>query len=268
MPLETFAVQPPSPPAPAPAPAFARELTAGSLISRSLSVWWSNILRFAGIALVLFVPVFLVAGGLGVGLALGVSRRAASGPPAWLTIAILAIAVPLVVVAVVAQMGALTYGAVQHLAGRPVRFGVMLSVGFGRLLPLIGAGIIATFLVLLGGLALIIPGIIIGCGLTVTVAVVVAERLGPMDAVKRSWELTRGYRGTLFLAGLGLGVISFLVNLLGNLLGLIPVLGFLAALALQILTMSLGTVWPAVAYHDLRTLKEGASTEELARVFE
>lgn len=266
MPLDTFAVQPSAPPAPA--PAFAQQLTAGSLISRSLSVWWNNILRFAGITLILFVPVVLIAGGLGVGLALSAHRGAASGPPAAAMIAIMAIAVPLIVVAVVAQMGALTYGAVQHLAGRPVRFGVMLSVGFGRLLPLIGAGIVATFLVLLGTMALIIPGIIIGCGLTATVAVVVAERLGPIDAIRRSWELTRGYRGTLFLAGLGLGVISFLINLVGNLLGLVPVLGQLAAIALQILTMSLSTVWPAVAYHDLRTLKEGASTDELAKVFE
>ncbi len=266
MPLETLAVQPPAPPAPA--PAFAQQLTAGSLISLSLSVWWNNILRFAGIALILFVPVVLIAGGLGVGVALSARRASAGAPPVGAIVAIVAIAVPLIVVAVVAQMGALTYGAVQHLAGRPVRFGVMLSVGFGRLLPLIGAGIIATFLVLLGTMALVIPGIIIGLGLSATVAVVVAERLGPIDAIKRSWELTRGYRGTIFLAGFGIGVISLLINLVGNLLGLVPVLGQLAAMALQILTMSLSTVFPAVAYHGLRRLKEGASTDELARVFE
>jgi hypothetical protein len=267
MPLETFTVQPR--PAPAPAPAFSQELTAGTLISRTLSVWWKNMFRFAGVTLVLFVPMILVALGLGVGAAVTAGRGpAGSGPPVAMIVTIVAIAVPLLGIALVAQMGALTYGAVQHLAGRPVRFGVMLSVGFGRLLPLIGGAIIAGVLTFLGAIALVIPGIIIGCALATTMPVVVTERLGPIAAIRRSWELTRGYRGTIFLAGLALSLISFLINVGGSLVGLIPILGQIVSLVLQILTVSLGTVMPAVAYHDLRARKEGTSTDELAKVFE
>jgi hypothetical protein len=149
-----------------------------------------------------------------------------------------------------------------------VRFGVMLSVGFGRLLPLVGAGIIAGFLILLGTAALIVPGIVIGCALIATVPVVVAERLGPIEAIRRSWSLTRGHRGAIFLAGLGISLISFGINVVGTMLERIPVLGIIASLVLHVLTASLGTVMPAVAYHDIRTRKEGTPAEELARVFE
>jgi len=267
MPLEKSAAPPPPITG---APAFEQDLSAGSLVSRSLSLWWKNIWRFAGISAIVFVPVVLVAGGLGVGFALGHGPVPTGAPAAQRgpILSLLAVVVPLLIVAGVVQMGALTYGAVQHLGGRPVRFGAMLSAGFGRLLPLIGAGIVTALLVWVGFLLLVVPGIIIACGLAATIPAVVAERKGPIEALRRSWGLTRGYRGKIFLAGLVLLLIQIGLNLVSNLFSLVPILGVLAALFVQVLTMSLSTVLPAVAYHDLRTKKEGASTEELAKVFE
>jgi len=264
MPLERSAASPlPSPTT----PAFGQELSAGSLLSRSLSVWWKNLWRFAGISAIVFVPVVLLAGGLGVGL-LRANGVAQAGAPRGPIIALIAIVIPLLIVAGVVQMGGLTYGAVQHLSGRTVQFGAMLSAGFGRLLPLIAAGVVMAVLVWVGLLLLVVPGIFIACALAATIPVVVAERKGPIDAIKRSWGLTRGHRGKIFLAGLVLLLIQLGVNLVSNVLPLIPILGSLAALLVQVLTMSLSTVLPAVAYHDLRTTKEGASTDELAKVFE
>lgn len=250
------------------APAATQELTAGSLISRTLSTWWSNVLKFGGFTAVLFVPVVLIFVVLGLGAAFGMRGGEDAAPAVGAFMGMFAIGMPLMVVALVVQMGGLTYGAVQHLANRPVQFGSMFSVGFRRLLPLIGAGIVASILITIGMMLLIVPGIILACGLAATVAVVVAEDLGPIDALKRSWELTRGYRMTIFLATLAIGLLSFVVQMVAALLQVIPVLGTIVYFVIYVLVLPLGTLVPAVAYHDLREVKEGASTEDLAKVFE
>jgi len=86
--------------------------------------------------------------------------------------------------------------------------------------------------------------------------------------MKRSWALTGGFKGTYFLAAVVLGLITLAINFATSLLGLIPILGQIAAPLIQLLFMSLSTILPAVAYHDLRTQKEGTPTAELAKVFE
>lgn len=268
MPLETVAAPPEA--APSPAPALAPRLSTGALVSRSVSIWWRNLHRFAGLSLILFVPVVMVFGMLAAVLAFQAFGRGARLGDAEivLMIATAAIAVPLLVIATAVQVGGVTYGAVQQLAGRPVRFGAMFSATFRRLLPLLGVSILATLIVWGGLLLLIVPGIALACALAPAIPAVMAERLGPVEAIKRSWGLTRGHRASIFLAGLLLFLIHLGINLVAALLGFIPILGQLAAIAIQLCTLSLSLVLPAVAYHDLRALKEGTPAEELARVFE
>ncbi len=286
MPLETFAAaQPPAPPAPAPV-----EVTTGSLIGRCFSTWWHNMLKFAAFTLVLFVPILLVmAAVLGVSFftALVSNSQAAAAEMAGRAVLIVALIVPLVAIAGVVQMGGLTYGAVQHLGDRPVRIGGMFSVGFRRLLPLIGlalllfvAMVVATFAIaLVGGLlgkivsvllfiAFFVAVIVVMCGLAASVPAIVAEWVGPIGGIQRSWSLTSGHRGAIFLTFLVLIIAQFVIALVAGYLGRIPVLGLIISLAVQFLAGSLTTVMPAVAYNDLRMLKEGASTDELAKVFE
>jgi hypothetical protein len=244
----------------------APEVTVGSLLSRTFGVWSRSLWRFFGFTLVLLIPVFLLA-------ALGgvlVASRAAAGeiPRPGAMAAVFAVLVPLMVVVSAVQMGGLTHGGVRGLAGQPVRIGGMFSSGFGRILPLVGAMIVVGVCVMLGLVLLIVPGVILACGFSTVFAVVVAERKGPLEAMARSWELTRGHRGTYFLAVLVMLLVLLGVGLVAGALNLIPILGQLVGLFVQILFGSLGTLLPAVAYHDLRVLKEGTPTEELARVFE
>ena len=179
----------------------------------------------------------------------------------------LAIGLPLIFVAAIANLGGLTYGAIQGLAGRPVQFGTMFSVGFRRLFPMILAGIVVGVLVF-GLVLLIIPGVIVGCGLAVVMPVIVAEKMGPIDAIGRSWSLTSGYKGTIFVTGLVFVLINLGIAMVGGVIGLIPVLGAIASLVINLLTTSLNTIWYAVAYHDIRVAKEGVATDDLAKVFE
>jgi|JI8StandDraft_1071087.scaffolds.fasta_scaffold89760_2 uncharacterized membrane protein len=60
-------------------------------------------------------------------------------------------------------------------------------------------GILTCILMVLGLIALIIPGIIIGAALSLAQYIVVDTNMGPIDALKKSWEVTKGNRGRLIL---------------------------------------------------------------------
>ena len=254
-------------------PATAQQVSVGRLVSRSFSVWWSNLLKFGALTLLVIVPAIALVAGVAYasvaaarggdgGLAAGVSG------PVLMTIAVF----PVMLAAMVVQMGALTYGAVQHLAGRPVRFGPMLAAGFRRAIPLIGVGVVACAMVMTGFVLLVVPGIVVGCALGVAIPAVVVEKIGPLAAIRRSFGLTRGHRLTFFAASFVLGMVVSAANMAMQLgVVLFGELGAVAALfggVLYLLLAALPMLLPAVAYHELRAAKEGIVTEELVKVFE
>lgn len=168
--------------------------------------------------------------------------------------------------------GALAYTTFQQLRGRKVAFGESLRIGLGRIFPVLGVSILAGVCIMLGLVACIIPGIILTSALYVAVPACVVEKPGMIEALKRSFDLTKNNRWPIFGA-------YFVQGLFTNLSGF--VLGFALALAQpSALTFSLvitlvsvvlgspGAVMQAVAYHDLRTGKEGAEIDELVAVFE
>lgn len=92
--------------------------------------------------------------------------------------------------------------------------------------------------VLVGLVLLIVPGVILMVGFTPWPAVVVAEGRFGMDALKRSWELTRGHRMDLFL----LLLLGFAVTVAGSILfGFLPIVGSALVGAVN------GAVYAAVA---------------------
>lgn len=256
-----------------PAPPFAMPpyhpptiVDVGTLVGHVFAVWKKHMWLFAGYTLAMVLPAIVVA----VAAVTGVIFTGTDGadPDPMAVISMIAVVFPLVMVVVLVDMGGLTYGAIQSMADRPVVFGTMFSVAFRRLFLMIAAGFVAGVLVSLGLVLLLVPGIIALCGLSVVIPVVVAERLGPIEAVKRAWSLTSGYKGTIFGTAVVLWFVSLGLNLVAAVIGLIPILGTIASLMIQLLAASLTTIWPAVAYHDLRVAKEGVATDDLARVFE
>lgn len=240
-------------------PAF----SAGRVISRTFSIWGRNALVFSGVALLIHLP----------SIALAFAGVGASGPndPVTLLKAFLSNVLSLV------TAGALTIGVLRSLAGERPGIGALLATGLAKLgwIFLISFGV--GLLVGCGTLLLVVPGLIALAGCYVAVPAVVAERNGSRDAISRSWELTRGRRwpvlgaavvfavGTValaYVAGAAIGWASYAATgrVGGGALGLV-----------EIVAVALGGIAqcaPAVAYHDLRLEKEGASTEELAAVFE
>ena len=170
---------------------------------------------------------------------------------------------------------ALVYGTFQQLRGRHASIGESIGVGLKRLFPVLGVGILAGLFILGGLLLLVIPGLIFMCMLWVAVPVAVVERPGVVASLKRSAELTGGYRWSVF------GIL-FVLNGIERIVDKVLEKSFIdppqdmgdikvylvLVLGIGILLGSLQAVASAVGYHDLRQSKEGVGIEELARVFE
>jgi uncharacterized membrane protein len=79
---------------------------------------------------------------------------------------------------------------------------------FGNILI---ANFLVGFIVGAGFVMLLVPGIIFACKLAFVPYLVMDEKMEAVDAVRKSWNMTRGHTGTIFL----MGIVSFFVIICG-----------------------------------------------------
>jgi hypothetical protein len=152
--------------------------------------------------------------------------------------------------------------------------GEALSFAFAKLGRTLIAGLSAGILVILAALLFIIPGIVVACGLCVTVQAAVLEPLNSgSDGVGRSWSLTKGFKGKAF----GLFCVStvlFFLFLIGfGIVGAIAAAVFRPLLIPAVIGLGLISlfVYPFTScvftlfYYDLRVRKEAFDLEVLSR---
>jgi hypothetical protein len=105
----------------------------------------------------------------------------------------------------------------------------------------------------------------------VAVAACVVDRRWPFSALRRSAQLTKGFRwrifGLLLLLLVTSTIVSLMIRLLASPLGGIP-LTFVAGLAWAAVIGAFYAIVVAVSYHDLRVAKEGMDIEQIASVFD
>jgi hypothetical protein len=123
--------------------------------------------------------------------------------------------------------------------GEGAEFSDMFAIFNRNYLNAVGAYFLMGLFIMLGALLFIIPGIYIAIRLAFVMFLVIDERMGAMEAIRASWEMTKGYAGTI----LGIGFLSLLITIGGLLALLIGVL--------------LTGVWvaatTAVLYHTIAT---------------
>jgi hypothetical protein len=83
----------------------------------------------------------------------------------------------------------------------------------GKLPKLLMAAILSWVIVALGTLACVIPGIILGVAFVPVYGIAVFEQGSAIDALKRSWEITKGHRWSIFAACFVIGLIIFAFNI-------------------------------------------------------
>jgi len=165
----------------------------------------------------------------------------------------------------------LLYGSFQDMRGRPVRLSESARQGLARFFPILGTAILATFAAGLGMLLLIVPGMILMLMYSVAQPVCVVERLGPAASLRRSAELTKGYRWTIFGVLILVGIINAILTNGGSFLFLWlfgPLVTSILLFVISAADTAFNAILFVVIYHDLRVLKEGIDIEKIAAVFD
>ncbi len=229
---------------------------AGGLVKRSFSLLMKDVVPFTVLAILITLPQTLF------------NLATATDNPLDVSRTNLTISMILGLVLGPLATAALTYGVFQRLRGRDTSIGECIGKGLSFLIPVVGVAIVTGLAIGLGFLALVVPGIILACGLFVAPVVAVIEKTGVGASISRSWEITQGYKKTIFCIFILLAIVSWGLNFIltkavgagavGILVG-VPFYGFVAAFwaTLQV-----------VAYQELRGEKESTDLEELASVFD
>lgn len=247
------------------------EFRIGPIFGRAWSVYTSNFLKFSVIALVIALPQLLT----GDSHDAGASASVAGG--AWRLVAFI---IGMIVNTV--GQAVILYGAFQVMRGRAMLIGEAVRRGLSRFWSIIGLAILATLGIIVGIILLIVPGIMLAIRWSVALPACVVENLGPLAAMRRSAELTKGHRWKIF----GVFILILVIVLIAAMIiGLIvaAVVGAIAfateGIVALVLAGLLGLIGAAVytaylnivlvmLYHDLRVAKEGVDTDQIAAVFD
>lgn len=261
-----------------------RSVSIGRIFSRAFGTLGGNPVATFGIALLFgALPWILIIYGVA---SVGVEGFAALGTTA--TIAAALFSVGLFVLLSMITQGALVRATVAHSEGRKASLAESAMAGLAVVIPLFLLGLLSALGLLLGLLLLVVPGIILYVIWSVAAPALVEERLGPIQALRRSHYLTRGSRWKIFALMVILLVIYWVYSTVVQMLSMMwlgteanmAVAGgdmggmsyfWAGFLAVNILA---GTVTSAVwgvmlssLYVELRDWKEGPRTEALADIF-
>lgn len=170
--------------------------------------------------------------------------------------------------------GATIFFVSEMYLGRERRLGEALRFGAGKMGSLFIVNLAAGIIVMLGLVLLVIPGIIAACGLAVTSQAVVLEILpASTNSISRSWALTKGFKGKVFLLALVMFAL-FACLLLGLVFGVALLTAFFKAMVLPatLLMVLLILMWYpftscvlTLLYYDLKVRKEGFDLELLSQ---
>jgi len=157
--------------------------------------------------------------------------------------------------------------------GRTPLFGDAMRFAGSRFGTILGANIMSGFLTVLATLALVIPGIVVACGYSVAAEAAALESGSAGEALRRSWDLTKGFRwkalalgvvsiGLILVVYLGAGVLG---GILGAIMGVLDTVLAVFAACVSLLIYPVISCVFTLFYYDLRVRKEGFDLEMLSR---
>ncbi|HET6413110.1 MAG TPA: glycerophosphoryl diester phosphodiesterase membrane domain-containing protein [Anaeromyxobacter sp.] len=252
------------------------------MIGRTFATWWRNAPRFSLLGALAYAPLSAMMYRLYARLpGLAAERRPEAFGPRIM--GELGLAWVLSFVLTILLLGAVCQGALESLRGGRARLGAMVAAAFrrsGAILAILLFGLLAFF----GTLCTVVVPFLLVTAWIAAIPAALAERLGPIRAMRRSWDLTRGHRWPVFAGYLVVGAGVMAVGIVVQSLTMVVAMAALGAertgpggaLAVpmaiyQLVGGALSTATiatSAVAYHGLRTMKEGGDPAFLARVFE
>jgi hypothetical protein len=162
--------------------------------------------------------------------------------------------------------GAITRAAAGTFLGRDLEIGESYRYGFARFWSIVLVGVLSALAIGVGFLLLIVPGFIVFTFLFCGIPALVIEDARGRQALRRSWNLVRGYGWPVF----GTIIVAILLTSIVNSLLTSPFGDNWAARSIgasiaSILTMPYMALIGVFLYLDLRVRKEQYSTAELER---
>lgn len=162
--------------------------------------------------------------------------------------------------------GAITRAAAGTFLGRDLEIGESYRFGLARFWSIVLVGVLSALAIAAGFILLVVPGFIVLTHLTCAMSALVIEDRRGSAALRRSWDLVRGYGwpvfGTIVVAGLITGVVNAVLtapfgdNWAARSIG--------ASIASVVTTPYTALIWVFI-YLDLRVRKERYSAEDLER---
>ncbi|MDC7126275.1 MAG: glycerophosphoryl diester phosphodiesterase membrane domain-containing protein [Spirochaetales bacterium] len=164
----------------------------------------------------------------------------------------------------------------------------LIQYSLKKFFPLLGLTLLFSLFTSIGCILLVVPGLILMIGWSLNYVAIAIEETGPMASLKRSWQLTKGYKGKLFLIYLIWAIVIYAIfavvlilggNNIGSLFtGLTDVTGsydytrfslwfsIIYAITCTLL-YPLYSALITVIYYKILKDKEGFATEQLADDF-
>lgn len=178
--------------------------------------------------------------------------------------------------------GALVRTTIDYSEGKITSIGQAITTGQATILPLLGLGIVVAVCVALASILLLVPGIMLFIMWSVAAPALVDERPGIIGALRRSRELTKGFRWKIFGLLLVVMVIFWITVILVGVVaagtGTASWLGTNPAAAPSVGALIVGLLintlligfWSTLTnslFIELRQAKEGLAPDALAEVF-
>ena len=246
-----------------------RQLSFGETLGQAFNLYFDNFAALFMIALVSNIPIILVIHTTGL---YGLGAMSINRGLSFLLLIVLSLAMTIICTALTIEVISKKY-LKQHEG-----IGQYINNVLPLIFPILGLTIVQSLYIFLGFLALIIPGIYIALGLSLAPQAFIVERLKVMEAIKRSFSLTKDKKLEIFGFALILGGINFGIRKLME--GITPMIAqmdatvqtklivlFGIAHSLDILVAPISACIFILVYFNYRIEKEGFDLEHLVNQF-
>jgi hypothetical protein len=255
-----------------------RPLSLGELLDRTFFLYRRHFLLFVGIAAIPYLV--LIAAGLGFVLLAKFAGPASSVPihrmpPAAPAIGAVSGGI-FVFVVLFLSLFLLSYGATvfavsEIYTGRQAKIRIVVRRALSRLWGILGVMLLSFLVMIPAFILLIIPGIYVACRISVGTAAALIDGIGPMDGIRRSFALTKGFAGRAFLiilltvamswAVIAVFQIPFVILIAASakhptLVVFWTILMQIGNVSSSIIVAPVSTIAFALYYYDLRVRKE------------
>jgi len=238
-----------------------RPLSIGGILDRGLRIYLEHFWLLLAISLSLSVPVALAY----LGLSTILTNPSVAG------FALTLIGFTLGGICGVLVQGALVQAVSDAFLGQPATYGRSLRLAIARFWPVLGFSILFGLIVGVGAMFCLLPGLFLTAALIAGTPAVVLERMGPFDAMHRSWNLTENVRLRTFgaVAFSQYAILAFpgqsVQMLLQFVLKVDPLQTAAAVQVTTALVQPYASIVVILLYYDLRVRREAFDLEVLAR---